>query len=54
MLERLLLDSPWLAMVFGVGVFALEHYMAVFEAYLYQSGLKDHAVYDGLYRLTPE
>lgn len=41
-------------MVFGVGVFALEHYMAVFEAYLYQSGLKDYVVYDGLYRLTPE
>ncbi len=54
MLERLLLDSPWLSMVLGVSVFALEHYMAVFEAYLYQSGLKDYVVYDGLYRLTPE
>ncbi len=54
MLERLLLNSPWLAIVLGVIVFAADHYLAIYEAHLYHSGVKDFVVYDGLYHLTPE
>jgi hypothetical protein len=54
MLERLLLNSPWIAIGLAVLVFAANHYTAWYEAYLYQTSLKGFVEYQGAYKLTPE
>jgi uncharacterized membrane protein (UPF0182 family) len=53
-LERLLVNNPGLAVVLGVSIFVIEHYLSIYEVYLYHAGAKDFVVYNGVYRLTSE
>jgi hypothetical protein len=54
MLERLLLASPEPALALGALIFAAEYFTAIYQAHVYQTGVKGFIEYEGLYQLTPE
>ena len=54
MLERLLLQSPWVAVVVAALAFAAEQYATIYESHLYHLSVEASLTYEGLYRLSPQ
>ncbi len=49
MIQTLLTDSYWLAIVVSAVFYALDYYLAINAAYLYHNGAKDFVAYAGSY-----
>jgi len=54
MLEAFALNQPVVVIILAVLALALDYYTTRYETKFYHSAMKDHVVYEGLYRINPD
>ena len=53
MLEELLVGRVWLARLIWAAIYISDYYLTIYAARLYQTGAKEHFVFEGSVELTP-
>jgi len=48
-MTELLIDKVWIPMILAVVLYVIDHYLVLYEAYLYHNHVKDYIVFDGRY-----
>ncbi len=49
MIEELLIDQVWIAITLSLVIHVIDHYLALYEAYLYHNHANTYMVFDGIY-----
>jgi hypothetical protein len=53
LLERLLIDNIWLAVILWCVIYTSDYYLTIYSARLYHASAKDYMVFEGSFELTP-